>query len=268
MSLMPIKSDSPSTNAKLMLMLCGKRCSIEPLMNVSSRRDMIRSVRRSRSLRSFSLSAAISFWQISQALPSPPMAVTFTVPGRGPHAALVATAVNDRRKLDAGILSAHVQSADAFGAVNLVPGNRHQVDAVFLDVHRNFADGLHAVHVEKNAFFFCDLANLRDGLDYADFVVGVHDGNQDGLGRDGFAQFVQVYAAVFLHREIGDFVTVFFEAFAGVERGLVLGDLRNNMIALLAIHFRRALDGQVGGFRRAAGEDDFLRRGVDELGYF
>jgi hypothetical protein len=38
------------------------------------------------------------------------------------------------------------------------------------------------------------------------------------------------------------------------------------MIALFAIHFRGAFNGQVGGFRGAAGENDFFGRGVNELG--
>ncbi len=46
----------------------------------------------------------------------------------------------------------------------------------------------------------------------------------------------------------------------------MLGDLGDDVIALLAIHFRDALDGQVIRFRRAAGEDDFLRRRVDQPG--
>ena len=184
----------------------------------------------------------------------------------GTHAALVAAAVNLSGKLHARILAANVQRADALGAVNLVAGDRHQVDAVFLDVHGNFADGLHCVHMKEDALFFGDLADFRDGLNHADFVVGVHDGDQDGLGRDGAAQIVEIDAAVFLHRQIGDFVAVFFEALTGIEHGLVLGHLRDDVVALFAIHFRGAFDGQVGRFRGAAGENDFFRRGVDQLG--
>ena len=77
---------------------------------------------------------------------------------------------------------------------------------------------------------------------------------------------VQIDAAVLLHRQIGDFVAVFFQALAGVEHSLVLDGLGDDVIALFAVHLRDALDHQVVGFGGAAGEDDFLRRGADQRG--
>ncbi len=188
------------------------------------------------------------------------------VQSAGTHAALVAAAVNDGGELHARILAANVESADALGAVDLVRRDGEQVDAVALHVHGNFADGLHAIHMEENALFLGDFADFFDGLNDADFVVGVHDGDQNRFRRDGLAQIVEIDAAVFLHRQIGDLVAVFLEALAGIEHGLVLGDLRDDVIALLAVHFGDALDGQVIRLGGAAGEDDLFRRGVDQLG--
>ena len=62
------------------------------------------------------------------------------------------------------------------------------------------------------------------------------------LWRDGAAQVVEIDAAVLAHGQIGDFVAVLFEALAGVEHGLVLGHLRDDVIAFFAVHLRGALD--------------------------
>ena len=48
-----------------------------------------------------------------------------------PHAALMSASVDHRRYLHARILAPHIEHADAFGAVDLVRGNRQQVNAVF-----------------------------------------------------------------------------------------------------------------------------------------
>src|SRR5260370_38224541 len=60
---------------------------------------------------------------------------------------------------------------------------------------------------------------------------------------------------------------VFFQPFAGIEHGLMLGSLRDDVISLLAIHLRDAVNRQIVGFGRAAREDNLLRHGVNQLGY-
>ena len=47
---------------------------------------------------------------------------------------------------------------------------------------------------------------------------------------------------------------------------LVLGDARDDVIALLAVHLGDALDREVVRFGRAAREDDFLRVRADQIG--
>ena len=169
----------------------------------------------------------------------------------------MAAAVDDGGKLHARIPAADVKCADALGAVQLVRGDGHQVDVVLLHVHRNLADRLHRVHVEEDALFLGDLSDFRDGLNDADFVVGVHDRDQNRFRRDGAAQIVEIDAAVFVHRQIGDLVAVLLEALAGVENRLVLGHLRDDVVALLAVHLRDALDSEVVRLGGAAGEIRF-----------
>ena len=122
----------------------------------------------------------------------------------------MASAVDLLGDLDAGVAAADVERADTLGPVELVAGEREDVDVVGLHVDGDLADGLDGVGVEEDALLVADLADLADGLDDADFVVGVHDGDQDGLlrafGDDGAAEVVEVDEAVGLDGQVGDAV--------------------------------------------------------------
>ena len=56
---------------------------------------------------------------------------------------------------------------------------------------------------------------------------------------------IEIDQAVLLDGHIGDAVPILFEALAGVEHGLVLGNRGDNVVTLLAIHLRHTLDGEV-----------------------
>ncbi len=109
-----------------------------------------------------------------------------------------------------------------------------------------------------------DFADFGDGLHDADFVVRIHDGDQDRLGSDRAAKIVQIDSAISVHREVSDLAAKFFEVLAGIEGGFVLRYLRDDVIALVAVLLGRAFDGEIGGFRRAASEDNFFWAGIDE----
>src|SRR5579863_1526994 len=184
----------------------------------------------------------------------------------GAHAAFVATAVNDGGKLNARIAAANVERADSLRSINLVRGNGQQVDVVFLHVDGNFADSLHAIGCEEDAVLLGDFADFLDRVNDANFVVGIHDGDQNCFRRDGFANVFWVHAAIFTHRKVGNFKAFFFQTLAGIENCLVLDSLGDDVIALFAVHFGDALDHQVVAFSGAAGEDDFLRSSANQRG--
>src|SRR5712692_2723112 len=101
----------------------------------------------------------------------------------GAHATLVAPAIDDGGELHARIAAANIKRTDALGTIDLVAAQGQQVDVVLLDVDRNLANGLDAVHREEDTVLLGQLADFRHRVDDANFVVGVHDGNQDvGLG--------------------------------------------------------------------------------------
>src|SRR5208337_3763811 len=110
----------------------------------------------------------------------------------------MAAAIENRRKLNAGVAAANIQRADSLWTVNLVPGDGHQVDVVPLHVDRNLANRLHAIGREDNAMFLGNLADFRDGIDDANLIVGIHDCDQNRGWLDGPANILRIYAPIFL----------------------------------------------------------------------
>ncbi len=98
-------------------------------------------------------------------------------------------------------------------------------------------------------------------------LLAVMIADEDRLVGDRGAQIVEADQAVLLHRQIGDPVAVLLEALARVDHRLVLGDARDDVIALLAVHLGDALDREVVRLGRAAGEDDFLGVRADQIGH-
>ena len=183
------------------------------------------------------------------------------------HAALVTAAADLLGEQHARIPAADVERAHALRAVHLVRAERQQIDLQVVDVDRDLADRLHGVGVEQDPLLLRDRADLGDRLQHADLVVGGHDRDEDRLVGDGGAQLVETDAAVLLHRQIGDARALLLELLARVDDRLVLDHARDDVIALLAVHLRDALDRQVVRFGRAAREDDFLRAGANQIGH-
>src|SRR3972149_1877952 len=70
------------------------------------------------------------------------------------------------------------------------------------------------------------------------------------------------------HGELGSRVPLPLEPLAHVEAGPLLDGRRHDVRALLPVHLRHALDGQVDRLGPAGGEDDFLRvPGADQPGH-
>ena len=93
------------------------------------------------------------------------------------HAALVTAAVHLRFQAHARF-AAHVQSANAFGAIGFVRGQAHQIDRKFSQIDVYLAGGLRGIHVKDDAFFTTHIADGDDVLNNADFVVHVHDADE------------------------------------------------------------------------------------------
>src|SRR5260370_29608470 len=159
----------------------------------------------------------------------------------GTHTALVAAAIDDGGKLYTRGAPPNVQRAYTLWSVDLLRGKVRQVDIVLLHLHRDLADRLHAIHSQDDAVFLGALADLRHRIDHANLVVGGHDGDQNRLRRNRLPHVFGVNAPIALHRQISHLVSVLFQPLAGIEHSLVLNGLRDDVVALLAVHLRAPL---------------------------
>ena len=75
--------------------------------------------------------------------------------------------------------------APALGAVELVAGEAQHINVLGLDVDGQVARRLNGVGVEQDALFPAHGADLLNGQDAADLVVGVHDGHETGVRAKG-----------------------------------------------------------------------------------
>src|ERR1019366_6320264 len=100
----------------------------------------------------------------------------------GPAVALVMAAVGDGR--EAGSL-AGVERSHALGRIQPVAAHAAEDYPRRGHVHRRLAQRLHAIHVQRRAGLVRDLRDLGDGLQRAEFVIGVHDTDQHGLWAHG-----------------------------------------------------------------------------------
>ena len=168
---------------------------------------------------------------------------------------------------------ADVEGAGAAGAVELVGGEGEEVYAECVDVNAEVGDGLDGVGVDEGAGVFgADL--LGDGGDVvecADLVVGVHDGDEDGVWSDGGGDIGGVDAAVGGGGDEGDVGEgVALELLDGVEDGVVFdggGDEVGGGWRHSSLRCREyTSEGEGVGFGAAGGEDDFIGGGADVVG--
>jgi len=138
--------------------------------------------------------------------------------GAGAEATLVVAAVE---KLAEARAALDEERADAFGSVELVAGEREQIELQGFDIEGNFCGGLHGVRMEVYIGFGGDTANFSERLDGAEFVVGVHHGDENGFGAKGAAELVEINKAIPINGEIADGDALLFKGLAGVENGFV-----------------------------------------------
>ena len=158
---------------------------------------------------------------------------------------------------------ADIQRARAFGAVELMPrdGKKIDIHLVYINGHR--AESLHGIGMKHNALFLAHRADLLNGLDGADFVVGKHDGNQDGLVRNGVFHLLRRYQAVFVYLKIRYLKALFFQRLAGMQNGVVFNGGGDDMVAFVFMLIGHAAQRPVIAFGGAGGEENFARRGAD-----
>ena len=114
-------------------------------------------------------------------------------------------------------------------------GEGQHVDVLLVDIDVEMTGGLHGVGMEQDAFFLADSADLRNGQDGADLVVGVHGGDQAGVGADGVRYLLGGDGADGAHRQQLDLKAFLFQLFQGVENGVMLKGGGDDVLLALAL---------------------------------
>ena len=153
-----------------------------------------------------------------------------------------------------------IEEADALGRVDLVSADSQEVDAPLLGEDPGLAEPLHRVHVKEHGGILRldQAADLLDGLDRADLVVGMHDGDKDRVIPDRVRHFLRGDDAPLVHGEIGHLKALLLQELHGFEDSGVLDLRRDQVPARPLIGQRAADDGDVVGLGSAGGEEDIL----------
>ena len=110
------------------------------------------------------------------------------------------------------------------------------------------------------------MANRRyvaDRIDNAALIVGHHDRHQNSTFGNGLSHLLRIQPTVLVHREVGHPRTGgLFQPTARSQNGRMLHLGGNDVVALVAIRDKSALDRMVIPFRPAAGKGDVARIGV------
>jgi hypothetical protein len=188
---------------------------------------------------------------------------TIKVLGARPHIPFLGTAMDIW--FDLHILI-YIEDADAFRTMKFMtcPGN--EMNRGIAQVKRIMAHGLHRIGMEDSLVFFAQLAYGMDIDQVADFIVGMHQGDQGFLlavGQQRFEVF-QVDMAIWFHLHIaeGGF-PVLVKVFDGMTGSMVLDRRTDNMPAAQVAHCGR--NGGITAFRAARGKKDFRGMGTQDF---
>ncbi|KOT06413.1 hypothetical protein DM77_1168 [Burkholderia mallei] len=173
----------------------------------------------------------------------------------------MACAVNQRLEPDS---LSNVERADALRRVELVTGDRQQIDAERIDVGRDLADRLGRVRVKPDAVLAGDRADILDRLNGAGFVVRMHDRDERGARRDCATDGVGIDAAVAVHGNAGDFSAQSLKELQRLQDCRMFGRLGDHVAACVRRCEYSSFQRKVVRFTAAAREDNFVRCGADQ----
>ncbi len=160
-----------------------------------------------------------------------------------------------------------IQSPDAFGRVKLVPGDAEQIHPQGLDVHRNLAGRLGGIGMDEGSRGVGQARDLGDGLDGADLVIGVHDGDEDGVFAQGAAQIMGGYAAMLIDGEGGYGKAERCQRAARLYHRRMLDGAGDDVTASFPQRLYHADDGQVIGLGAATGKEHLVGVASEHRGY-
>src|SRR5262249_38265103 len=125
----------------------------------------------------------------------------------------MAAAVDEWFQADVRMPSPHVQGADPLGSINLVGAEADQIGPAGFHIEGHFAGRLGGVAMKEYAFFLANRADLGNGMQGADFIIGGHDADENSLIRDGVDKLLGAYLPEGINRQVGDDKAVLLQSF-------------------------------------------------------
>ncbi len=144
-------------------------------------------------------------------------------------------------------------------------GEGHQVHFQLAQVDRQLAHALSGVNVVDDTARAAHFADGRDILHHADFVVYVHNGNENGVITYRRFECFKINNPVALRRQVCHFKPFSLQLTAGIQHRFVFGFAGDDVLAFFLIKVGCAFDRQVVGLCRAGREDDFTRVSANQL---
>jgi len=138
--------------------------------------------------------------------------MTFSVPARLPR--FLVSPVDEIVQAKA---FTDVERPDSLWGVDLVSRKAGEIDAKGSDVDVQFPQCLHHIGMKRDFLFPCDAGYITNGHYRACLVIGVHDGDQNGVFRDGTPYVVRVDKAMTVDGKVRNGEASRFQVPADVE---------------------------------------------------
>ena len=139
----------------------------------------------------------------------------------------------------------------------------HEIDRLGLYIKGHFPDRLGRIRVKQHAPIATEGPNLLDRLQNTDLIVGHHHRHQHRFRPHGLGQGLQIQQTQAIDWQNRHLKPQGLQIATGIQHRRMLRGHRNQVPPFVEIGLGHALDGQIVGFRCTAGEQNFLRAGVD-----
>jgi hypothetical protein len=159
-----------------------------------------------------------------------------------------------------------IKRADAFRAVELVARYGQEIDTQLSSLRGDFSHRLGGIGVEDDSMLASDTTDIRDGLSGANFVIGVHHGNQDRGRRHRALHIVGVDSAEGIHRQVRDLSPNPFQKPAGIDDRGVLDLRRDDMGVCIRLGEEDSFQCVIVRFASTAREDNLAGFTPQEVG--
>ena len=111
------------------------------------------------------------------------------------------------------------------------------------------------------------IGDFGDGLNGAHLVIGMHDGNQNGLWSNGSGHIIGINQSVTIDLQIGHFKTFIFQKTTHLNYRGMFNGRGNDVVALIPISISHTFNRIIVGLGPAAGENDFIDTAAEHVSY-